>query len=130
MCFHCTAKRTKAGEGFEGSVIANQFACLCHDALMRTTLDIPEPMLRELKTRAASTGQSLKALLNDLIERAMRLPDASAQAGAGLASTLPVLVRLQSPMPLAQQGLASNAQLADQLLDDDIAKLKRIGFIP
>lgn len=96
---------------------------------MRTTLDIPEPVLRELKTRAVSNGQSLKALLNDLIERAMRLPDASAEVGSSLAITLPVLVRLQSPTPLAQQGLASNAQLADQLLDDDLAKLKRIGFI-
>jgi hypothetical protein len=96
---------------------------------MRTTLDIPEPLLRELKTRAASSGKSLKALLNDLIERAMRLPDSSVQDGAGLANTLPVLVRLQSPMPLAQPGLASNAQLADQLLEDELAKLKRIGFI-
>jgi hypothetical protein len=100
---------------------------------MRTTLDIPEPVLRELKTRAVFTGQSLKALLNDLIERAMRLPDASGQTGTGLAHALPVLVRLQVsmplPMPLGQDGLASNAQLADQLLDDDIAKLKRIGFI-
>jgi hypothetical protein len=96
---------------------------------MRTTLDIPEPILRELKTRAVSSGQSLKALLNDLIERAMRLPDAAVQAGAGLPNELPVLVRLQSPMALAQHGLASNAQLADQLLEDDLAKLKRIGFI-
>lgn len=96
---------------------------------MRTTLDIPEPVLRELKTRAISNGQSLKALLNDLIERAMRLPDASADVRVTLANTLPVLVRLQSPTPLAQQGLASTAQLSDQLLDDDLAKLRRIGFI-
>lgn len=96
---------------------------------MRTTLDIPEPVLRELKTRAVSRGQSLKALLNDLIERAMRLPDASVQAGAGLPKEPPVLLRLQSPMAVAQHGLASNAQLADQLLEDDLAKLKRIGFI-
>lgn len=95
---------------------------------MRTTLDIPEPVLRELKTRAVASGKSLKALLNDLIERAMRAPDGAVQAGPGLVHTLPVLVRLQSPIPLAQQGLASNAQLADQLLDDDLAKLKRIGF--
>jgi hypothetical protein len=96
---------------------------------MRTTLDIPEPVLRELKTRAVASGKSLKALLNDLIERAMRLPDASVQAGSSPADTLPVLARLQSPALLAQQGLASNAQLADQLLDDDLDKLKRIGFI-
>ena len=99
---------------------------------MRTTLDIPEPVLRELKIRAVSNGQSLKALLNDLIERAMRLPDACAEVRANLANTLPVLVRLESPTPptpLAQQGLASTAQLSDQLLDDDLAKLRRIGFI-
>lgn len=98
---------------------------------MRTTLDIPEPVLRELKTRAVTNGQSLKALLNDLIERAMRLPDGPMPQGASAANALPVLVRLQSPgaLPLAQQGLTSSAQLANILLEDDLAKLKRIGFI-
>ncbi len=96
---------------------------------MRTTLDLPEPVLRELKTRAVSNGQSLKALLNELIERAMRLPDASTQASASLVNALPVLARLQASDALAQHGLASNSQLADPLLEDDLAKLKRIGFI-
>ncbi len=80
--------------------------------------------------RAVTSGQSLKTLLNGLIERAMRLPDVSELLDASLTGTLPVLARLQSALPLVQSGLVSNDQHADQLLNDDIAKLKRIGFIP
>jgi hypothetical protein len=97
--------------------------------LMRITLDIPEPILLELKTRAVSNGQSLKELFNNLIESAMNLPVSSIKASLSLASTLHVLIRLQSHTPLTQDILACNAQLADQLLKDDMAKLKCIGFI-
>ena len=41
---------------------------------MRTTLDLPDPLMRELKTRASRNGQSLKSLLNELIQRALVLP--------------------------------------------------------
>ena len=94
---------------------------------MRTTLDLPDPLLRELKTRAASNGQSLKTLLNELIQRAMRLPDLAPSQGR-TAPALPMLERLQASATLGRQGALSNEQLAEQQLDDDMAKLKRIGF--
>ena len=34
---------------------------------MQTTLDLPDSLMRELKTRAARSGRSLKSLLNELI---------------------------------------------------------------
>ncbi|MEO6017083.1 MAG: hypothetical protein ABIP46_07495 [Polaromonas sp.] len=96
---------------------------------MRTTLDLPDSMLRELKTRAALNGQSLKSLLNDLIQRAMRLP-ATSDVAQQTTSGLPVLKRLQdAPLGRAQSQAPSNAALADLSLQEDLEKLQRIGFI-
>ena len=90
---------------------------------MRTTLDLPDPLLRELKSRAARNGQSLKSLLNDLIQRAMTLPSIP----PAQQSSLPVLMRLQGQaQPVKAQ---SNAQLSDLTLQEDLEKLRRIGFI-
>ncbi len=90
---------------------------------MRTTLDLPDPLLRELKTRAARNGQSLKSLIHDLIQRAMTLPSIPPAQQSGL----PVLTRLQGQaQPVKAQ---SNAQLSDHTLHEDIEKLRRIGFI-
>jgi plasmid stability protein len=96
---------------------------------MRTTLDLPDPVLRELKTRAASNGQSLKDLLNELIQRAMCLPALPASPAVA-ANSIPVLARLQNAPQTVPQDALSNAELADHLLADDLAKLKRIGFVP
>ena len=97
--------------------------------MMRTTLDLPDSLLRELKTRAALNGQSLKSLLNDLIKRAMRLPatsDLAQQTHLGP----PLLKRLQdaSSMPV-QITVLTNAELEDMTLQEDVEKLRRIGFI-
>jgi plasmid stability protein len=90
---------------------------------MRTTLDLPDPLLRELKTRAARNGQSLKSLINDLIQRAMTLPAIPPEQQTGF----PVLMRLQGPpQPVQAQ---SNAQFAEHTLQEEVEKLRRIGFI-
>lgn len=98
--------------------------------MMRTTLDLPDALLRELKTRSAQNGQSLKSLLNELIQRGMHMPatpDLAPQAVPGL----PVLKRLQAPQGKATKPspVKSNEQLEDQALQEDIEKLRRIGFI-
>ena len=99
--------------------------------MMRTTLDLPDSLLRELKTRAAQNGQSLKSLLNELIQRAMRMP-AAPDLAEQAAPALPVLKRLQGSQgdeaakPIPAQ---SNEQLEDHALQEDIEKLRRIGFI-
>ena len=101
--------------------------------MMRTTLDLPDSLLRELKTRAALNGQSLKSLLNDLIQRAMRLPATSDLAQQTTAGP-PILKRFQgaSPMPVQSTALTNaavtNAELADLTLQEDLEKLRRIGF--
>ena len=90
---------------------------------MRTTLDLPDSLLRELKSRAARNGQSLKSLINDLIQRAMALPAVPPEQQTGF----PVLMRVQNQAQPTQ--VQSNAQLADLTLQEDIEKLRRIGFI-
>ena len=90
---------------------------------MRTTLDLPDPLLRELKIRAARNGQSLKSLINDLIQRAMALPAIPPEQQ----TVLPVLMRLQGHARSLQA--QSNAQLAGHTLQEDLDKLRRIGFI-
>lgn len=73
---------------------------------MRTTLDLPDELMRHLKARAALEGRSLRDLALDLIERGLRAPAPSAKA---VSSPLPT-VRLGRPMLLPQAGL-NNAAL-------------------
>lgn len=92
---------------------------------MRTTLDLPDPLLRSLKIQAAQSGKSLKALLNELIVRAMAMPAACV---AVTEPVLPVLRRL-SNAKLASVANSTNPDLADAQLQDDLDKLRRSGFI-
>lgn len=96
---------------------------------MRTTLDLPDSLLRKLKTRAAQNGQTLKSLLNELILQAMQMPAMPELAQA--APALPVLKRLQNPQEEAAKPLPaqSNAQMEDQASQEDIERLRLIGFI-
>jgi plasmid stability protein len=42
----------------------------------RTTLDIDEAILRQLKRRAAEEGRSVQAVVNELLRRALNAPPA------------------------------------------------------
>ncbi len=95
---------------------------------MRTTLDLPDNLLRTLKIRAAQNDVSLKALLNDLIVRALALPSVDAGAPPATAA-LPTLERLHAQTAKLSPPILSNAQLADLELEDDLDKMRRSGFI-
>lgn len=47
---------------------------------MRTTLDLPDPLFRTLKARAALQGRSLKDLVVSYVERGLREPSTPAAA--------------------------------------------------
>ena len=104
---------------------------------MRTTLDLPDPLLRSLKIQAAQSGKSLKALLNELIVRAMAMPALPSPDSQILQPVLPVLSRLESskikPAGFASIHGVGGAYLADaqpgSQLQDDLDKLRRSGFI-
>jgi hypothetical protein len=75
---------------------------------MRTTIDLPDPLLRRLKSRAALESTTLKHLLRTLIERGLQIP-AAPPSNPGLRSTLP---SVSIGRPLRQRTL-SNAALSE-----------------
>ena len=59
---------------------------------MRTTIDIPDPMYRRLKARAAGEGRSAKALIMRGVEQVLKAGSSS----TGRRVTLPI-VRARRP---------------------------------
>ena len=79
---------------------------------MRTTLDLPDALLRQLKAQAALDGTTLKSLIAELVERG--LAQRSATPSRAPRSKLPTLVPRR---PLAIKN-PTNARLFE-LLDDE-----------
>lgn len=80
---------------------------------MRTTLDLPDALLRQLKARAALEGTSLKTLMRNVVERGLRAPAEREAPSSARPPALPS-IRLGRPLNLVQP---SNAALFE-LLDD------------
>ncbi len=88
---------------------------LHHDANMthmRTTLDLPDALLRQLKAKAALEGTTLKSLIRSVVERGLRAPEEPLPT-SDRDTALPS-IRLGRPLNLARP---SNAALFE-LLDD------------
>ena len=79
---------------------------------MRTTLDLPDELLRQLKAQAALDGTTLKSLIAELVERG--LAQRSAKPSVVARSKLPTIVPKR---PLAIKN-PSNARLFE-VLDGD-----------
>jgi len=92
-------------------------AFLCLYAFMRTTIDLPEDIFREAKTRAVQQGTTLKNLISRFIESGL------AAQGAGISTKVhrpppPVAIRRiqgQAPTPAL-----SNRELHAILEAEDI----------
>lgn len=82
---------------------------------MRTTLDLSDPLFRQLKARAALRGMTLKDLLTQIIEAALEEPE---QPAPRKRSPLPVTRRLGEGPPIPYR---TNAEL-NAILDDEGAK--------
>ena len=80
---------------------------------MRTTLDLPDALLRQLKAKAALEGTTLKALMRSVVERGLRAPAEPARDDSATPAPLPS-VRLGRPLNLEHP---SNAALFE-VLDD------------
>ncbi len=84
---------------------------------MRTTLDLPDLLLREVKARAAMEGIKLKDYFARLVEAALQHP--SLASSEPKRSPAPVLKRKAArPMPAL-----SNAQLNALMDEQDTAKI-------
>ncbi len=78
---------------------------------MRTTVDLPDGLLRALKARAALEGTTLKKLVLSLVERGLQAPPAGRAVESTGMSALPTL-DLKHPLAISN---FSNAQLFDLL---------------
>ena len=103
----------------ESDVGSEITAFLCENAFMRTTLDLPDPLMRELKARAALEGVKLKDYFTNIVQAALDRP--AATVGAPQRSPVPVFRRAKArPMPAM-----SNADLYAALDAEDVARAKR-----
>lgn len=85
---------------------------------MRTTIDLPDDLLRRAKATAALRGQKLKDLVASFIERGLESPEPAAP---------PLGHRIQLPEFIPFTGVPirslSNAEIEDILLQEDLAQL-------
>lgn len=87
---------------------------------MRTTLDLPDPLFREVKARAAQSGLKLKELLTRNIEAGLRArPLPAAPLDRGPSADFRRAFRRCPP------GL-SNAELQALIDDEDIEDVTRV----
>ena len=84
------------------------------NANMRTSLDIPDPLFRHLKSRAAMEGSTLRDLVLTLLERGMNAP------AMPVVTPIPPMelpsISLGAPVTMSATSF-SNAALCD-LLDE------------
>ncbi len=91
------------------------FLCFC--AFMRTTIDLPEDLFREAKTRAVQRGTTLKNLITQFVLSGLAVQEAGA-APVGRRMPPPVAIRRipgQAPHPAL-----SNRELHAILEAEDI----------
>jgi len=86
---------------------------------MRTTLDLPDPLFRMLKARAALDGTSLKDLVIRLVQRGL---SETAQAEPTERAPFPVLIPATGqPFPVPSE-LLSNAGLMELATSEEDAR--------
>jgi hypothetical protein len=93
-----------------------------HPFLMRTTLDLPDSLFKEVKTRAVQQGVTLKELLATYIEAGLRGPQRSGRD---------TVLRNPNSLPVAWEAdgtvtpARSNAELYAILEEDEVASFHR-----
>jgi hypothetical protein len=81
---------------------------------MRTTIDLPDPLFRQLKAQAALEGRKLKDLVTEYVARGVRGPITAAPGPEPRRSDPPILIP-----PTGQAiPLLTNAELEELLQDD------------
>ncbi len=83
---------------------------------MRTTIDLPDPLLRHLKARAALEGRSLRDLVVELVEKGLNARSAVDPQARFLAR--PPVLASQGPLAV-DLGRMSHVGLQDLLNQDD-----------
>jgi hypothetical protein len=87
---------------------------------MRTTLELPDELFRQVKARAAVKGTTIKELLTQYVETGLRQPDAPSTSH-GKRSSLPVIKRGRRGVVLPVTP-DLQARLDEE---EDVAKIRR-----
>ncbi len=80
---------------------------------MRTTIELPDAMLRRLKAQAALEGTTLKSFMLSVVERGLRAPAEPVPKPSRKQVALPSM-RLGRPLNLAHPSNAALAGLLDE----------------
>jgi hypothetical protein len=88
---------------------------------MRTTLEIPDPLFREVKARAAQSGLKLKELLTRYIEAGLKAPHLQSPQQRPKRAPLPTF---REPTGVLHRAY-SNAELQEILDQEDLEQLRR-----
>ena len=86
---------------------------------MRTTLELPDDVFRQVKARAALKGSTIKELVTQYVENGLRQPDSLPMRAAG-----------RSPLPVIKRGRRVIAPVTAAVMarldqDEDRGKLRR-----
>lgn len=91
---------------------------------MKTTVDLPDDLVRAIKIRAAREDRKLKDLVAELLRRALEAPpDAQASKPRRPAPSVFPIFRGGHPAPPGQEMTAE--RVAEILLDDEVEHLIR-----
>jgi len=93
---------------------------------MRTTLELPDPLFREVKTRAVQQGVTLKDLLAQYIQAGMNAPASGLlpEMAAPQTHPIPIAIRRKAGAPLTPA--LTNAELNAILDAEDFANHLRV----
>lgn len=80
---------------------------------MRTTIDLPDPLFRELKTASAQRGVKLKALVTELLQKGLARRDEP--GGPGIRSPLPLIRKATG----SSRPALTNREIEDILTTED-----------
>lgn len=96
-------------------VVAARMTHKCYYVFMRTTVDLPDELMRKAKMRSAERGESLKEMFVRIVEREVSSPGLQGSRG-----------RMQLPLVRGSGKPAaaiSNADIAEILDDEDMENL-------
>jgi hypothetical protein len=97
---------------------------------MRTTLDLPDPLFKEVKTRAVQQGVKLKQLLATYIEAGLRASLSPEISASPSKNPYPLPVAWERTEDDAITPQRSNAELYEMLEAEDIENFHRVSRQP
>lgn len=91
---------------------------------MKTTIELPDSLMRDVKLRAVHEGRKLKDLMAELLQRGLEAPEIFREPASSYITTdektgLPIIVGGRTPPPEEQ---LTPDQIKDILLEQEVAR--------